>query len=468
MYAGLTVGGGALCGPGTPGVAGLPVRARRSAPAIIVRTTWPGIGPPARPAIVVAPATRLPHAARPILIQSLPAGPVARPAPTVGPHSRSHQNARQAIVARTRIVAGPAGVGPTTATVGAFHATRHARPAIVVRTTPAPGPVLVPRPLVVLQAHARRAARAIALGTGPLVVPRPTPTIVTARGGPARARPAIVVGPRPIATVSRPPAVLVRLRTRPVIAHPAIVIRSPAPGPMALPRPLVVPRSRPALVARGPIQPALRSKLPPAVLADPLPRPLVVPSHGPTARYRGGLLRTTPIVVQPPPPVPPVVNPPVPGTPSLPPDLMAAVVAWLRLDQAVVAALGETATSPRIFADLEARGTAAPWVSFSEPDEDESYETVDPTGRPSSVTAGLFHAEITGPGGSGGKLAIRQLAELIGDTIEDAPLTFADGTLIYLRRTGRKFPIFREPGTGGTAQFYKRILEFEYMIERWL
>ena len=52
-------------------------------------------------------------------------------------------------------------------------------------------------------------------------------------------------------------------------------------------------------------------------------------------------------------------------------------------------------------------------------------------------------------------------------TLNDAPLTFLDGVLVYLRASDRKYPSFREPGPSGNVQITKRIIEFDYQIERW-
>ena len=155
---------------------------------------------------------------------------------------------------------------------------------------------------------------------------------------------------------------------------------------------------------------------------------------------------------------------PFPGSGApLPPDLVAAIIAWLRQQQAIVAAFGDSATTPKFGSDLVSTKTAPPYLTFFEPDEDESYESADFTGLPSSLTDGTLGCDLVGTG----KLQVRQLAEQVAAVVNDAPLTFQDGVLVYLRRTTRKFPTFTETGPGTNVLIYKRYMEFDYKIERW-
>jgi hypothetical protein len=153
----------------------------------------------------------------------------------------------------------------------------------------------------------------------------------------------------------------------------------------------------------------------------------------------------------------------MPGIAVPPPDLVAAAIAWLQAQPAVASAFGSTATALKFGSDLAIRNTPPPYVEFFEPTEDESYETKDGTGLPSSLTDGTLGMELVGTG----KLAVRLLAELVASTLNDAPLVFQDGVLIYLRRSTRKYPTFRESGPGANVVIFKRHLEFDYKIERW-
>jgi hypothetical protein len=156
-------------------------------------------------------------------------------------------------------------------------------------------------------------------------------------------------------------------------------------------------------------------------------------------------------------------NPAIPGVPTLPPDLVAACIAWLRQQPAIVTAFSDSATTPKFGSDISPRDTNPPWLDFFEPDEEEGYESVDYTGQPSSLCDGTLGIELVGTG----KLAVRLLADQVAAVLNDAPLVFQDGVLVYLRRTKRKYPSFREAGPGTNVVLYKRYLEFDYKIERW-
>lgn len=117
----------------------------------------------------------------------------------------------------------------------------------------------------------------------------------------------------------------------------------------------------------------------------------------------------------------------------------------------------------KIFSDIGERDTPLPYICFSEPEETEGYETPDSVGGSgSSMATGVFVLEVYHET----KIAARQLADLLADYINDAPLEFLDGVLVYLRRSTRRYPTLRvlAPGTGVVQ--YKRVLEFVYMIER--
>jgi hypothetical protein len=177
------------------------------------------------------------------------------------------------------------------------------------------------------------------------------------------------------------------------------------------------------------------------------------------------------IVVNPAQPIPGIV-PPTPGGSVVPPDLVAACIAWLRLQPAIVAAMGESAAigaTPAIikfYSDIASRSIEPPYLGFFEPTEEESYESADGTGLTSTLTEGLLAFELVGSQAMG-KLGTRQLAEQISAALNDAPLTFQDGVLVYLRRSMRRFPTFRESGPGSSVVVWKRVCEFDYHIERW-
>jgi hypothetical protein len=301
-----------------------------------------------------------------------------------------------------------------------------------------------------------------------LLVPRPVPlrrpaAIARHSGAAASAGSRGPVASRPV-LVARP---VRRARFTPFLGTLSEAPGNATAGPqMRRPGIILVPNVR--RVARVPsaLSPAMRHRLASPAIAGP--SPLVLVAGRLRARPPSPAVRSTPppaIVVSVPQPIP-TVNPPTPGGSVVPPDLVAACIAWLRLHPAIVAAFGDTAAAQKFGSDLHQRDTDPPYLSFMEPDEDEGYETVDASGLPSSLCTGTLALEVCGGGGSRGKLYVRQLAELVVKALNDAPLTFQDGNLVYLRRNRRKFPVFKEPGPQGNVQIYKRILEFDYHIER--
>lgn len=146
-------------------------------------------------------------------------------------------------------------------------------------------------------------------------------------------------------------------------------------------------------------------------------------------------------------------------------DLIAACIARLRRDARIVAEFGDAggAANPRKFvSDVATPDTAPPYVVFDEPMEVEDYETLDDSHRYSSLVRGSFNASIF----DAGKLSARRRADMVAASLQDAPLVFVDGLLIYLRRSERRFPTVTVPGVGSDAASYKRTVEFVYMIER--
>jgi len=373
--------------------------------------------------------------------------------------------------------------------------------AIVVRSGPANPIGLNPKPLVSRPVAPRRWMPATVLrprlGRHSIQYPNP-PAIVRVPRQPAR--PVVIVRAR------ANPANHPWLPLRPAVArHPVkpilprrlyqVTISSGGQLPrMRIPRPLVVPLPRPPVrpprwlqidsgsayqtSQRRPIiirplgairlpyrliGPAPHYPLASPALHGPMPRPMILlmprslgygRDQSPAQRYRK-------YVTNPPQPIP-AINPNT-GTP---PDLVAACIAWLRLQPAIVAAMGEVLGAEKFFSDVAARSVAPPYLAFFEPDEVEGYETVDYTGLNSTLTDGTLAFELVGSQALG-KLGTRQLAEAIVAVLNDAPLTFIDGTLVYLRRSERRYPTFRESGPGTNVVIWKRVCEFDYKIERW-
>lgn len=266
----------------------------------------------------------------------------------------------------------------------------------------------------------------------------------------------------------RPPIVVPapqRRRRAPLITQidSGVGRTGPTPHTIVTPR-LVRPRLVPQMV-----KPVAHYLLPSPVLHGPMPKTIVVPilhsqAYGGGARLGYNVQVFGPHVINPPQPIP-SINPPTPGGGQLP-DLVAACIAWLRLNAAIVAAFGDTVATPKFGSDIAARGISPPYLEFYEPEEDESYETADGTGLPSTLADGLLSFDLVCPG-SLGKLGTRQLGELVIEALNDAPLTFLDGVLVYLRRTKRHYPTFRGGGPGNNIVIWKRTMDMDYKIERW-
>ncbi len=144
-------------------------------------------------------------------------------------------------------------------------------------------------------------------------------------------------------------------------------------------------------------------------------------------------------------------------------DIIAASIAYLRVQPAIVSAFSDSPTGGqfKFTSDLEPRSTDPPYAVFYEPQEVESFDTTD-GGDPSSLIEGVYRIDVFATK----KLVARQLSENLADALNDAPLVFTNGVLIYLRRVQRQYPTLEVPGTGTNATMFKRMIEFEYKFER--
>jgi hypothetical protein len=111
---------------------------------------------------------------------------------------------------------------------------------------------------------------------------------------------------------------------------------------------------------------------------------------------------------------------------------------------------------------VELPRSGPPYAVFDEPMEVEHYESRDGSGRISSLVEGVFHMTVY----DSEKLTTRQRADMIAASLQDAPLVFVDGGLVYLRRSERRFPVVVASGPGSEVAAFKRVVEFTYMIER--
>ncbi len=144
-------------------------------------------------------------------------------------------------------------------------------------------------------------------------------------------------------------------------------------------------------------------------------------------------------------------------------DLMAAMVIRLRSVPAVVSALQEDTSdeaSTKIWADFAVKSDP-PYLTYSEPSENLSPESIHPNGLIHYYGKGTLTLTVT----ETSKIRCRSTAKTICSAIGDAPLIFGDGKLLELRHTNPTAPITPGMIVGGT-QTFTRVLTYEYVTER--
>lgn len=325
-------------------------------------------------------------------------------------------------------------------------------------------PVQRQRRLVIITATPAGGFQARRPGQAPII-----PPMIVKRFHPALWKPQTTSTHRLVSQVIKWRTPIIVPRVRAIVRTPQVIqIDSGAglivPKPI---RPLIVTRPPGRRLLYGEVTPKPHYLLQSPALHGPMPHPMVFGRLRGRGSVEQWFATSYPrvYVINPEQPIP-GVNPPPPGGNPTPLDLVAACIAWLRLNVAIVAAFGDTIQTEKFGSDLAARGTSPPYLEFFEPEEDETYETIDATGLPSSVTYGLLGMEIIGSQAMG-KLGTRQLAEQVVAALNDAPLTFLDGVLLYLRRANRRYPTFKGQGPGQNIIVWKRAIEFRYEIERW-
>jgi hypothetical protein len=137
-------------------------------------------------------------------------------------------------------------------------------------------------------------------------------------------------------------------------------------------------------------------------------------------------------------------------TPPFPDDLVDAVVARVQLLMVQAGPLTWFGTGINPGADVD----PLPYASLGEPDEDDSYWTTQGDG------AADGHLVITCYAGT--KKAARKLGDQMFAAMQDAPLQFAAGRLVYLRQVGRSAELDPDPAPGG-GDCWAEIRQFRYM-----
>lgn len=389
--------------PNAPVVVRRPVPRRVPAPIVVASPPTSGLGFPA----IIDP-----------VVVRYPAGRRARGVLTIYGFADAGERTRPSVV----VVARPAlkQPAPTIVSISAAEA-------FAVRPPRPPRPILVPY---------RKAVR-----------PRGTLTVYGLADAFETPPPFVIAA----TVVPRHPRASDRIRP------PLVVATRPAFNPRAIPvfDPIVV--ARPVRAKASPwffISKANLLAPPPPPRHEPTPRTSVVP----LPRRRSPLMWPRPIATT-------SILQPAEDQYDKPWDLIAACIAWLRKDERIVAEFGDVKGSERsrkFVSDVELPGTNPPYAVFDEPMEIESYESADQSGRYSSLVQGSFNLSIFDVE----KLAVRRKADMVAASLQDAPLLFTDGVLIYLRRSERRFPTVTTNGVGSNVTTYKRVVEFVYMIER--
>ncbi len=148
------------------------------------------------------------------------------------------------------------------------------------------------------------------------------------------------------------------------------------------------------------------------------------------------------------------------------PDILSAAVGYLHGNTVVATAFGDTSVVSKFWTDYAAWNSQTlepsyPYLIFQEPQESDTYESESETSHSSSVSDGIVDFDVLAPS----KTSVRQLADLVAQTLNDAPLVFDDGGLIYFRHVSKTFPLQTTIGVDGQATVFKRRTRFRFLIE---
>ncbi|MDR3632622.1 MAG: hypothetical protein P4L84_02230 [Isosphaeraceae bacterium] len=322
-------------------------------------------------------------------------------------------------------------------------------PAFTVQATP------TPRIVVAGKAPCRVAPRPVLASTAKvaaqlLTTPRPVPRLIVPRQIPKRASRVVRIGSPAGPTPTTPSRVV------------APVKRAPSPGR------LLEIQSRQRILIPIPVvdvvDAALLPRRPSRVVDEqtwiaspfahgPIPRALIVPSgRWPKRSAPQPLWACNPISW---------------SVTGLPPDLPAAVIAWLRLSPAIVTAFGETLTTTppvyKLFGDWNSTKSPMPYLVYQELFEGPgNYQSPNSRGVVYGFPTGQFQISIF----AAGKRQGRVLAEMVAASLNDAPLTFADGVLLELRLDSMHAIPEGDIGPGGVVTAYHFALTFLYRVQR--
>lgn len=142
------------------------------------------------------------------------------------------------------------------------------------------------------------------------------------------------------------------------------------------------------------------------------------------------------------------------------PDFPAAVIAALQGNIACAQAFGDSASTPK-FQGVQAFKAAPPYARVLEMPASDTFQSMGSDGLTDYFERGELQLDIFAASES----SARSLGKLAAAALNDAPLTFADGTLLELRQSRAFFTPEPDPGPG-ISVVYHRVILFLYVIQR--
>lgn len=142
-------------------------------------------------------------------------------------------------------------------------------------------------------------------------------------------------------------------------------------------------------------------------------------------------------------------------------DFIAAVVAQLQQTGSVASAFGDTTTTPKFQGTVAFRPAALPFARLIEVGEESLFQSIGSDGATVHLDRGELQVDVFATS----EASARSLGRLVAAALNDAPIVFADGTLLELRQSRSFFVPEPDPGPGA-AVVYHRVVLFTYLIQR--
>jgi hypothetical protein len=137
------------------------------------------------------------------------------------------------------------------------------------------------------------------------------------------------------------------------------------------------------------------------------------------------------------------------------PDLLAAIIAWLRTNDggSVATAFGDTPSTPKFFPRREF-GKLPPYATFEEPQSDDEYSS-----DGNYIVTGIILATIYS---SSGQVESKRLADLVRRSLNDAPLVYANERLMKFRSVSRNV-VIPDTSVPLAPSLFQRPVVFSFM-----